>query len=912
MKSLGRRFVWWLRRRRKEAELREELEFHLSEEAEERRADGFQDGEARSAAQRDLGNEARLREEARALWTWRPLDELSQDVRFAWRTLLKHRAVSVFATLSLALGIGANTAIYSFMDAILLRSLPVGDPASLVVMTWNSKPLEAGRASSTSVMDSMWGSTYRDASGGVEGRIFPFPAFEYLQQASEPVLSSIFARFPGDKVTVQAMGEAELTAAEYVTGDFFRGIDLAVAAGRPLQAEDDRVAAPPVAVIGNGFASRRFGGAANAVGQQIQINNVAFIIIGVTREGFEGTDPGVTTGVYLPMQSGRLFDRDANKRFIDPNYYWAGIMGRLRPGVTRAQAEAVLAGAFAPWVAATAATEVERANLPVLRLDEGAGGLDTLRRKYAKPLYLLLAMVGLILAIACANTANLLLARATTRQREIAVRLSIGAGRFRLIRQLLTESLVLSTISGLLGIAIAVAAARMLSVLLANSGDGLAINAGLNWRVLAGTIVLSTICGLLFGLAPAIQSTRPALIPALKETTRLPRNRLRQVLVVGQLAVLMLLLIGAGLFVRTLANLQSVQVGFNSDNLLLFEINAPQGGYPEATASAFYADLRRRLSELPGVRAATLSHSSLIRAGRSHPVYVDGGLAEGTRFMQTGPGFFSTLQIPVLQGREIDERDRAGSQPVAVISEQFARTFMPNQNPIGRKLTVGGPAFALHFEAEVVGVAATTRYGSLKRANPPVLYVPVLQMPTAQVREMVYALRTDGDPLRHVPSVRQIVHDADARIPVTRVTTQAAEIDQTINQEIVLARLGTAFAILALLIASVGLYGTMSYGVARRTREIGIRVALGARRGGVMWMVMREVLALTVIGLAISVPLARGMSTFVNSFLFDMRPNDPVAIGVALATLLAAALLAGYAPARRAARIDPATTLRAE
>ena len=631
MFSHARRFRWWLQPRRKEAELREELAFHLAEEAEERRRDGLPDADARWAALRDLGNEARVRADARALWTWRPLDELSQDIRFAWRTLFKHRAVTGFAIVSLALGIGANTAIYSFMDAILLRSLPVGDPASLVVMTWNSKPIESGKASETSVMDSMWGSTYRDAvTGGVEARIFPFPAFERLQQASEPVLSSIFARFPVDKVTVQAKGEAELTAAEYVTGDFFHGIELAVAAGRPLLAGDDRAAAPPVAVVAHGFASRRFGTSANALGQQIQINNIPFTIVGVTPEGFDGIDPGVITSVYLPMQSGRLFDRDANERFIDPNYYWAGIMGRLRPGVTRAQAESVLAGAFGPWVASTAATDVERANLPVLRLDEGAGGLDTLRRKYSRPLYLLLAMVGLILAIACANTANLLLARATTRQREIAVRLSIGAGRFRLIRQLLTESLVLSTISGLLGIAIAVAGARTLTPLLANSGDGLAINAGMNWRVLAGTIVLSTICGVLFGMAPAIQSTRPALIPALKETNRLPRYRLRQVLVVGQMAVLMLLLIGAGLFVRTLSNLHSIQVGFNADNLLLFEINAPQAGYPEATASALYADLRGRLSELPGVRAVTVSHSSLIRAGRSHPVFVDGVMAEGT------------------------------------------------------------------------------------------------------------------------------------------------------------------------------------------------------------------------------------------------------------------------------------------
>jgi predicted permease len=585
-------------------------------------------------------------------------------------------------------------------------------------------------------------------------------------------------------------------------------------------------------------------------------------------------------------------------------------MGRLRDGVTRGQAESALAGPFAQWVAATAKSDEERANLPMLRLDDGAGGLNTLRRKYSKPLYLLLAMVGLILAIACANTANLLLARATTRQREIAVRLSIGAGRFRLIRQLLTESMVLSVISGALGVLIAIAGTRVLTLLLANSGDGLILDAGLNWRVLAVTIALSVLCGIFFGLAPAIQSTRPALVPALKEMSRLPRYRLPQVLVVGQIALLMMLLVGAGLFVRTLSNLQSIPLGFNRDNLLLFELNAPQAGYPEASAVAFYDNLLQRVSAIPGVRAATLSHSSLLRAGRGHPVSIDGVVAEGTRFMQTGPRFFSTMQIPIVQGREIDERDRAGTLPVVVISDQFAKTFLPNQNPLGRQIHVAGSAGPL--DLQIVGVAATARYGPVKYANPPVVYVPYGQLPMKQVQQMTYALRTDGDPLRHVATVRQIVHDADSRVPITRITTQAAEVDQTINQEIVLARLCTAFAILALVIASVGLYGTMSYTVARRTREIGIRMALGARRGGVIWMVLREVLVLTALGLVISIPLARAVSRFVTSFLFEMQPNDPRAITAAFATLLTAALVAAYGPARRAVRIQPTTALREE
>jgi len=910
MSALFRRLTWWLRGSRKEAELREELQFHVSEEADERRTRGLREDEARFAAQRDLGNEARVREDVRAIWTWRPVEELSQDLRFSFRTLFKARAVAVFAILSLALGIGANTAIYSFIDAILMRSLPVGDPSSLVVMAWQAKSVNM-REQHGFVMHSIWGSTYKTDGGGTEARIFPYRAFERFQEISGPVFSSIFARFTGDKVTILIDGEAEQSNADYVTGDFFHGIDLSAAAGRMLMAEDDRVSAPPVAVLSGGYAARRFGTLQAAVGRSIQINNIPFTVAGVTPIDFDGIDVGVGTAVYLPMQAARLFDpQDANERFTDGNYYWTGIMGRLRPGVTRRQAQAALETPFMHWVESTTHSDTERANLPALRLDSAAGGLDTLRRKYSQPLYLLLAMVGLILAIACANTANLLLARAAARQREIAVRLSMGAGRFRLIRQLLTESLVLSTISGVLGIGIAMSGTRVLTLWLARSGDGLSIDAGLNWRVLAVTIALSMLCGLLFGLAPALQSTRFALVPALKEMTRLPRYRLRQVLVVGQIALLMLMLVAAGLFIRTLSNVQSIQVGFNRDNVLLFQIDAPQAGYPAATTAQFYSDLRRRLAEIAGVRAVTLSHSSLLKAGRGHPVYVDGKLADGTRFMQTGPAFFSTMQIPILQGREIDERDRAGSLPVVVISDQFARTFMADRNPIGRHIKVAGSAGAL--DLEVIGVAATVKYGPIKRETPPVIYVPYPQLPITQVRQMVFALKTDRDPMGYVPTVRQIVRDADSRIPMTNVITQAAEIDQTINQEIVLARLCTAFAILALVIACVGLYGTIAYGVMRRTREIGVRVALGAGRSTVVWMVMREVLILTAIGLAISIPVARGTSKFIASFLFAMKPNDPAAIAFAVAMLIIAAAAASYGPARRASRVEPNVALRYE
>ena len=920
MSSLLRRLAWWLRPSRKESEIREELQFHIAEETEERRAGGMREDEARWAAQRDLGNEARVREEVRAVWTWRPLDELSQDLRYAFRTLFKQRAVTIFAIASLALGIGANTAIFSFMDAILMRALPIADPESLVVLSWHSKPWSTSTPSGRGgvereafVLHSIDGSTYR-YSGGIESQIFPYETFALLQEASQPVFTSLFGYKSAGRLNVTSNGEAELTQGEYVSENFFTGLAVAPEAGRLITAGDDQPGTASAAVVSHGYSERRFGGAANAVGQQISINSRPFTIVGVTPAEFFGVDPAAAPSVYLPLHTDVLFDARENEKYQDRNYYWLQMMGRRRPDVTTAQAEARLSQVFAGWVTTTA-TDNERKNLPQLRLDAGAGGLDSLRRKYSQPLYVLFGMVALILAIACANTANLLLARASARRREIAVRLSIGAGRFRLIRQLLTESVVLSSIAGALGVVVAIGGVRVLTVLLANGDAAFTLHAELNWRVLAITIGLSVLCGITFGLVPALQSTRPELVPALKDSGAGEKRvwkqwNLRSALVVGQISVLMLLLIGAGLFVRTLSNLQAIPLGFNPDHVLLFELNAPQAGYPQESAWKFYAGLRDRFAGIPGVRAVTLAHSSLIRAGRGHPIKVRGVEAENTRFLQTGPAFFSTMQIPMLQGREIDARDQEGSLPVAVVSDLFARMMFPNENPIGQHLAVGGSAGPL--DLEVIGVAASARYGPLKSINPAVVYVPYSQLPKKQVQQMVYALRTDGDPMRHVNTIRQIVHDADPRVPVTNVVTQADDIDRTINQEIVLARLCTAFAVLALVIACVGLYGTMAYTVVRRTREIGIRMALGAKRGAVIWMVLREVCVLAVIGLAISIPVARALSTTLESLLFDMKPNDPRALGLALVTLLAASLAAAYAPARRASRIDPTTALRHE
>jgi predicted permease len=921
MISPFRKVQWWLQRRRKEEELREELQFHLAEEIDERQADGLPVDQATWAARRDLGNAALVQEDARTLWSWTLLEQLAQDVRYGLRGMFKNRLFTALAALSLALGIGANTVIYSFMDSILMRSLPVADPSSLIVVKWRSGPVNFGNGRQF-VLRSIDGRTDRDPAG-LSAAIFPFPAFERLSEASAPVLSSLFAHKAAGRVNVIVKGQAELADGEYVSGEFFRGLAVVPVAGRLIHGEDDRAGAAPVAVLSAGYSQRRFGDAANAIGQAILINNVSFTVIGVAPPEFFGVDPAAAPYVYLPMRAtGLLLQQLGEQTFLDQNYYWVEMMGRLKPGVDPAQAQAALAAPFAQWVASTATTDEERANLPALRLEAGAAGLDSLRRQYSKPLYVLLAMVGLILAIACANTANLLLARSAARAREIAVRLSLGAGRWRVVRQLLTESVLLAALSGALGILIAVVGMRVLTQLLANGQEGFTLHAELNWHVFLVTLALSLACGVLFGLAPALQATRPALMPKLKDRSvsesgvrlRVARPGLTQVLVVAQIATSLLLLVGAGLFVRTLSNLQSVALGFNRDNVLLFELNAPQAGYERSRVADFYADLRRRLSDVPGVRDVTLSHASLIRAGRSHPVTVNGQPTQGTRVLWTGPRFFATMQIPILRGRELADSDRQGALPVAVVSELFARTNFGDADPIGRRIEIGGSlrVGGVPLALEIVGVAATARYGGLKGETPPVVYVPYAQVPSSQLEQMTYAMRTESDPQRYAATVREVVHGADGRVPVARLRTLGADIDQTINQEIVFARLCSAFAILALTIACVGLYATMAYAVARRTSEIGLRLALGAGRGAVIWMMLRDVCVLAAVGLAIGSSAALAASRLIESFLFETKPNDPRAVALAAAILLTSALAAGYGPARRASRVDPLTALRHE
>jgi predicted permease len=890
------------------------MELHLAERAEELQADGLTADDARAEARRRFGNAGLKHEESREIWMTRLLSELGQDLRYGFRTMIANKAFSALAVLSLALGIGANTTIYSFMESILLRSLPVADPESLVVLNWQSRSPQNANKDWVHVVHGVQGTMWPGDKGYLVTGMFPYGAFETLRKEN-PVFSTLFGYFKGQSKTLVVGGQAMSASTEYVTGEYFRGLAVSPAAGRLIASEDDRPGATPVAVISFATSHNRFGGPANAIGQSILVDNVPFTVIGVAPPEFFGVDPAAAPDLYLPLHTNLLVDgARAARGYNDENFYWIEMMGRLRPGVSMAQAQAALAPRFHRWVAATATSDGERANLPALVLNPGAAGLGSLRRQYSKPLYVLLAMVALILAIACANIANLLLARAAARRREMAVRLSLGAGRFRIVRQLLTESVMLASLGGALGVIFAIWGMRSLTFLFSPRGqENSTLNAELNWNVLGVTAALSVLCGLLFGLAPAIQSTRPDVMPTLKNgRVGGPRRRAQHVLVVAQIAMSFLLLVAAGLFVRTIDRLHSVQLGYARENILLFTLNARQAGHRDPEIATFYADLRKRFESIPGVSSATLAQASIIEAPRTGqairgPMKIGAVSIEGARAMAAGPRFLTTMQIPILAGREIDDRDQPGSTPVAVISERLARTYFGSELPVGRRITLPDEKRDL----EIVGVSANLRYGGLKNEEESAMtvFVPVTQFPPDR---MTYALRAAGDPLSYVRSVQEIVREADSRIPVTNVVTQAAAIDRTINREITFAKLCTGFAVLALLMACVGLYGTMSYNVTRQVGEIGIRMALGAQRGAVVWMVLRRVVLLAAVGLAIGVPAALIGFRLVKSLLFGTQPYDPATLALAGFVLLSAAILAGYAPARRASRIDPLAALRQE
>ena len=850
------------------------------------------------------------------MWTGRLTEQFFQDIRYGIRAMAKNRIFTAMAVISLALGIGANTAIYSFMDAVLMRRLPVSHPEQLVVLNWS-------RRAHTPVIHSINGSMWRDDARGSASPNFPFAAWVELR-GEKPVLQELFAYARAYKLNVLSAGEAELTSGLYVSGNFYSGLGVIPAAGRLITEDDDRPGAPPVAVLSWDYWQSRFAARAEIVGSIILIDNLPFTVIGVSAPGYAGIDSGRPAHVSLPLHSIALFapkpDEDARQRFLDSHFYWVELMGRLRRGVTMRQAEATLGGVFKRFADGSANSDKERkGEKPQLWLEEGASGLDTLRRQYSKPLAVLMTMVALILAIACANVANLMLARASARRREIAVRLSLGANRARIVRQLLTESSMLSVAGGLLGLLVAFAGIGGISWLISNPFDDLVLSPSLNWPVLAFTFALSVVAGLVFGLAPALQSTRIDVTPALKEarasspTARGRRIGLGQMLIVAQVAMSLVLAVAAGLFVRTLAGLNAVELGFNREQLLVFSLNARPAGYKELALATFYESLLKRFRELPGVQSASLSDFLLVSyhwndENLTIPGYTPAqGGNPNTALLAVDADFLKTMQIPVLLGRGFSARD-IESPRATVISEAFAKKYFPGMNPVGRRIGIGSHSPA---DIEIVGVARNAHYNSLQEEMPTVAYVPYTQNPD-ELWGVSFEIRAAGDPLALAANVRGIVHDANPAVPIDDLTTQAAVIDNTISQQRTFADLCSGFAALALLIACVGLYGTMAYTVARRTGEIGIRIALGAERTGIVRMVLRQVCLMAGAGLAIGLVIAWQSGRVVQSFLYGVKPNDAYVMAGAALALTLAAIAAAFAPAWRASRIDPMVALRHE
>jgi predicted permease len=902
----------WSRRRQLEQDLEREIEAHLDLEAEEQHETGRPKDQARYAARRAFGNVTSAKEDVRAAWGWTALDQLVQDLRYTMRLLRRSRGFTAVAVACLALGIGANTAIFTLMNAVMLKSLPVEDPEQLVVMQYvaaKSVPREIRRTSS-----------------GYGRTSLPLGAFEQFRGASE-TLSSVFAFVPtgfnDHSLAVSVEGELSLAAGEMVSGSYFSGLGVTPILGRAIVEDDEKLDAPRVAVISYAYWSRRFARDPAVIGSSIGLNRMAFTIVGVIPPEFFGITTGLAPDIWVPLRDGLGIQPWGNQPppgeslFADDGWWWAMIGGRRKPGVTEEQARAEIDVLFQRSITQGLSAPPPE-ELPHIELIPASGGMHLLRQRFSEPLWVLMTAVGLVLLIACANVATLLLARASAREKEMSVRLATGASRARLIRQLLTESIVLAAIGGALGLVLAQWASRVLLVLMSPVGQPLALDVRPDSTVLAFSASVCILTGMLFGLAPAFRATRVDLAGGLKTTAQAstPRLGLGKALIVGQVALSLLLLIGAGLFLRTLNNLANEDVGFDQHNLLLFALDARRDGSTQESLAAVYQRVLEDMQALPGVRSATASGLALLTGWMSNTGIktngppLDPGESSNVYWNGVGPAFLETMGIPLVLGRDIEWSDTQGARKVIVVNEAMARHFFPDGNPLGHLVTV--PRSPNPDESfEIVGVAANAKYDRMRSEPPRTLYVPYTSM-AGTLGRLFFEIRTVGEPTAMIPAVREAVRRIDRDLPLVDVKTQSEQIQQSLSQERMFARLASFFAALALLLVAVGLYGTLSYAVTRRTNEIGIRMALGAQRFAVLWMVLRESLVLILAGAVIGLPLAFATTRFVESQLYGVQPNDVLTVSAAVLVLAAAGALASYLPARRAARVDPMVALRYE
>jgi len=922
------------RRERMMEDLDRDIREHIAMETQDNIERGMSPEEARYAAMRKFGNVTRVKEETREVWGFVWLEQFSQDIRFGLRMLRKSPGFTAIAVLTLALGIGANTAIFSVINAVLLKMLPIQNPQQLVLLDWASHGWPGA-----SVLNGLSGTWHQDKSGQMTSTSFSYPIYEQIRARNQAFSSVAALAGNGSQLNVGYKGQPGRADGELVSGMFFSTLGVEPILGRVLIADDDRIEASPVAVISYGYWQRRFGGDPGVVGRTITVNSIPYTVIGVSPPEFYGVQPGRSVEVWLPLHTqpqveprwspsspepGKNTEALPTSLFEARDHWWVLIIGRLRPDASEQQAEAGLEVILQQAIAVDVKPSSKPEAIPHLNVESGSKGLDNSRREFSKPLFILMAVVGMVLLIASINIANLMLARGTTRQKEIAVRLAVGAGRTRLVRQLLTESALLAGLGGAVGLALAFWGTDFLVALMASGRGPLNLNVSPDPRVLGFTAVVSLLAGILFGLSSALRSTRLELTPNLKESAgeqlavtnakRGVRLRLRGALVVTQMSLSLVILVGAGLFVRTLRNLQNVNAGFNEQDLLLFGIDPTQAGYKGERLAEFYQELTRRLEALPGVRTVSLSHSTLIGGGGNFQrIRVQGykpksGEEVGAAINWIGPKFFETLGIPLVLGRTIADGDAERAPKVVVVNEQFVRQFLDDGQPIGRRFSLGETSGE---ETEIVGIVRDTKYFDLRQEAPATIYVPWLQQLDLN-GAMHFEVRTADDPMKLVSAVRRVAQDMDANLALYDVKSQVAQINESLFQARLFAQLTSFFGALAALLACVGLYGVMAFAVSRRTREIGVRMALGASRAEIVEMILRETFVLLGLGIVIGILAALGAARLISSLLYGIAPNDPYTCVAVCAVLAGVALVACYIPARRAMRVDPMVALRYE
>ena len=938
-------------KRHGDREFTAEMDSHLQLHIEDNLRSGMSLEEARRHALLKLGGLEQTKQLYRDRRSLPLLETFFQDLRFALRTLRKSPGFAAVAILTLALGIGANTAIFTFLDALLLRPLPVRDPQRLVAFSWTAqeRPKYHGH------------SLYGDCDHPKLDCAFSMPFFNTLR-AQADTFSGLTASAGPLQIDFSGNGPASMARGLFVSGDFFSTLGANMILGRLLGPADDTRSAPPAIVLDYGYWQRAFGGDRTTVGRAVRLNNTEVVIVGVVDQHFTGLAPGKPQDFFMPLS---LADRvrsewwGSNDRLSDAAIWWVIIVGRLKPEVSIAQAQAAATTIFRNEMLHGATPLSQEADAPAILLLPASQGLNGETQQIAPMFYLLMIAVGFVLLIACANVAGLLLARSAARQKEMAVRLALGAGRARIVRQLLTESVMLSLAGGALGVLIAIWGVDAVTALISSGYDQpFPFIVSPDWRILAFTLSVTVLTGILFGLAPALRGSRLDLTPALKEApASLPVGgshsthwfRLGDALVVAQVALSILVLVGAGLLVRTLRNLQSQDPGFDTHNVLLFGINPTIAGYDDLKSAQLYSDLQERLASLPGVLSASYSEDALLSQNISGTdVHLEGAPPKSnvnTLTLTVGPSFFSTMRIPLLSGRSFSPQDFASAAAVnaavtaaekaqsktpssgrrstpqispvsasftpvpVIVNEEFARQFFRKENPVGRHMgnrQRDEPAVGPQPGYVVVGIAGNTKYSDLRRPVSPTMYLPLVS------NSAHFELRTAGDPAKLIPVVRDLVLRRDASLPLFDVRTQMEQIEQTLIQERLMTRLSSFFGLLALVLACIGLYGLLAYEVARRTREIGIRMALGAQARDVLRLVVGQGIVLVLVGAAAGIGVAIGVSRFMASILYGVRPNDPATIAGVVLLLMVIALLASFIPARRAIHVDPMVALRYE